>query len=46
MICIEPWQNLPDAAGEKGEFPLKKGVRTLQANEKETFTRMIRYFDL
>ncbi len=44
-VCIEPWHNLPDTAGEADiEFPEKYGVLKLNAGEKAKFVREIKYF--
>lgn len=44
MICIEPWQNLPDVADEPPrEFAEIKGVTSLAAGKEITFSRSITY---
>lgn len=44
MLCIEPWQNLPDLAGEEAEFPQKKGVIAVEGFGKARVTRKITYY--
>lgn len=44
MICIEPWQNLPDRADQTGMFSEKPGVVPLPPAQQATYTRTIRYF--
>ncbi len=45
MICIEPWQNLPDLQGQKVvEFKDKKGVVSVPPKKSITFTREIKYY--
>lgn len=44
MICIEPWLNLPDAAGaEEKEFSQKKGVVCVPCGGQKTFDYEITY---
>ena len=45
MICIEPWLNLPDRAGERSEFSQKAGVICLASGESRTLKRHIRYLE-
>lgn len=45
MVCIEPWQNLPDDdAKEPIEFSQKEGVTKLAKGARLEFTHEIRYF--
>ena len=44
MICVEPWQNLPDYADKTQEFGSKAGVRGLLPGCEESFVRTIRYY--
>ena len=45
MVCIEPWQNLPDDDGKEPiEFSQKAGVTNLAKGERAEFTHEIRYF--
>ena len=45
MVCIEPWQNLPDTDGQEPiEFSQKEGVTNLPKGERIAFTHEIRYF--
>ena len=45
MVCIEPWQNLPDDhEKEPTEFSEKFGVNNLPKGERMEFTHEIRYF--
>lgn len=44
-VCIEPWHNLPDTAGEKdAEFCQKYGVLKLNANDEATFVRKLKFY--
>lgn len=43
MVCVEPWQNLPDCGNETVEFSLKPGVRGLLPGCMESHIRTIRY---
>lgn len=43
MLCIEPWQALPDAAGEAIDFPEKDGVLAVPAGTLARVTRRIIY---
>lgn len=43
MICIEPWQNLPDDADKSPEFTAKPGVQKLLPGAGISYTRTIRY---
>lgn len=45
MLCIEPWQTLPDAAGETLDFPEKDGVLAVPAGTLARVTRRITYGD-
>lgn len=42
-ICIEPWQNLPDAADGVQEFGEKPGVQCLQPGQTGEYLHTIRY---
>lgn len=44
MLCIEPWQNLPDELGCTREFMQKDGIIKVMPNEKKGITRTIKYF--
>ena len=45
MICIEPWQNLPDYADKTDvEFSQKKGVNRVEAGGVYTLKRSVRYY--
>lgn len=44
MICIEPWQNLPDRIGEQTPFERKRGVVRVEAGETVRFSRTVTYF--
>ena len=45
MVCIEPWQNLPDDDGkEPCEFSQKYGINKLAQGEQVEFMHEIRYF--
>lgn len=44
MICIEPWQNLPDDADKSPEFTAKPGIQKLQPSAQTSYTRTIRYY--
>lgn len=44
MLCIEPWQNLPDIKGEDAEFKDKDGVIRVVPFGKKAITRTIRYY--
>lgn len=44
MLCIEPWQNLPDMKGENKEFKDKDGVIKIAPLGRKTITRTIRYY--
>lgn len=44
MICIEPWQNLPDDACGQGDFTAKAGVRSLAPGRMAVYQRTIQYF--
>lgn len=44
MICIEPWQNLPDYADKTDvELCKKKGINAVKAGETYTLVRTVRY---
>lgn len=44
FICIEPWTNLPDVAGEpEVEFAQKFGVLKVDGNSEKTLVRTITY---
>lgn len=44
MLCIEPWQNLPDKSGESREFSQKDGVIAVAPFGRKVITRTIRYY--
>lgn len=45
MICIEPWQNLPDYAGKTDvEISEKKGLNRVDPGESYTVCRTVRYY--
>lgn len=44
MLCIEPWQNLPDIKGEDTEFKDKDGVIKVAPFGRKNITRTIRYY--
>ena len=44
MLCIEPWQNLPDIKGEYREFSQKDGVIKVAPFTKKVITRTIKYY--
>ncbi len=44
MLCIEPWSNLPDAAGSLAEFPQKAGVFEVPAGGSKTCAYTVTYF--
>lgn len=44
MLCIEPWQNLPDTKGKNAEFKDKDGVIKVAPFGKKAITRTIRYY--
>ena len=45
MICIEPWQNLPDKVGQEFvEFSKKKGIDKVLPKQTKTAVRMIKYY--
>ena len=46
MLCVEPWANLPDTAGEDRAFPQKAGIRTLAGGERATAVQKIEYFGI
>ena len=43
MLCIEPWQNLPDIKGKSAEFSQKDGVIKVEPFAKKVITRIIKY---
>lgn len=44
MVCMEPWQNLPDLAEDKGkEFSEKKGVRKIEPKTSLAVTHTVEY---
>ncbi len=45
MLCIEPWQTLPDTVGEALDFSEKDGVLTLPAGATMRVTRRMTYGD-
>ena len=46
MLCMEPWLNLPDTAGDKREFSDKAGVVCVQPKESRKFVRVITYYNV
>lgn len=45
MICIEPWQNLPDYDGKTDiELSKKKGLTAVKSGEEYTLTRTVVYY--
>ncbi len=45
MICVEPWQNLPDGiAAKPREFSRIKGAVSVEKGKEKSFTRKIYYF--
>lgn len=36
FICLEPWASLPHCSDETGEFHLKRGVKQLGVNQKDS----------
>ena len=45
MICLEPWQNLPDRANvPDAEFSQKSGVNCVPQGGQRTFTYEIKYY--
>ncbi len=45
MLCVEPWQNLPDRAGEPPcEFSARAGIVHLAPGERTAFVRSVEYF--
>ncbi len=45
MICIEPWQNLPDKVGEElTEFSKKAGIEKINPKQKKVAKRTIKYY--
>ena len=45
MLCIEPWQTLPDTKGETLDFSEKNGVLAVPAGTTARVTRRIAYGD-
>lgn len=45
MLCIEPWQTLPDAAGSAVDFTGKDGVLAVAPGQTRRVTRRIAYGD-
>ncbi len=43
MLCIEPWQTLPDAVGESAEFSRKSGVRCLASGAEAIYAHTLTY---
>ncbi len=46
MLCVEPWGNLPDRAGEFLPFPQKRGVRVLAGGESVSALQKITYYEV
>ncbi|MGN0813421.1 MAG: hypothetical protein ACI4MQ_07935 [Candidatus Coproplasma sp.] len=44
MLCIEPWQNLPDTKDENREFSQKDGVIKVAPFGRKVITRTVRYY--
>ena len=44
MLCIEPWSNLPDRAGEEREFKEKEGVFAVLPGERKRCLYTVTYF--
>lgn len=44
MLCIEPWQNLPDIKGANAEFKNKDGVIKVEPFGRRVITRTVRYY--
>ena len=45
MICVEPWQNLPDdVSGKPREFSEVKGAVKVESGSEKSFTRQIYYY--
>ena len=44
MLCIEPWQNLPDTKDENREFEDKDGVIKIAPFGRKVITRTVRYY--
>ena len=44
MLCIEPWSNLPDTVGERGEFSRKRGVFALPKGGSKRLSYTVTYF--
>lgn len=45
MLCIEPWQTLPDTVGDSRDFSAKDGVLAVPAGQTRCVTRRITYGD-
>ena len=45
MLCIEPWQTLPDTAGETLDFTEKDGVLVVPPGATVRITHRITYGD-
>lgn len=45
MLCIEPWQTLPDTVGDTRDFSAKDGVLAVPAGQTRCVTRRITYGD-
>lgn len=43
MLCIEPWQTMPDRVGDEREFPDKDGVLAVPAGGVARITRALLY---
>ncbi len=46
MLCIEPWGNLPDRAGEELSFPQKAGILRLAGGQRARIFQKITYFEV
>ena len=45
MLCIEPWQTLPDTVGDTRDFSVKDGVLAVPPGQTRCVTRRIAYGD-
>lgn len=45
MLCIEPWQTLPDTVGDTRDFSAKDGVLAVPPGQTRCVTRRIAYGD-
>lgn len=46
MLCIEPWGNLPDRAGEEVPFEMREDIRALSPGKRDTVSQKITYFEV